>query len=316
MKAIKGTITSVSFQQMVRMLNRKPTQLHEHHSEYGSIEVMSGTFNLVLSRDIRENSHIAAEIAVEIAQKNAGRDVWYLNTYSGEELLTSSFDRAFGGAQLSERSSLPNLRAVDIPMGQWDTSVIAKKIEEDGRDNAPPVLVLNSFEHSELSRGARQRIAMELVRLRQQYRATIIVFSHEMKRDIHPGYSGRGAMGLLATCSERVARLSDKYENQIAQKKLENGDVHEKQTQLTEIEVTPAVVDVDAVTGDVGRGRPTYAGEGAQISVRPERNETMNNVAERHEAPMSRAQRREMERRASKEARKAAVVERWEQAVV
>ena len=251
MKAIERKITSYSWRELVnRPKGPRSMALTERHTDYGSIEVMSDTINIVLSRDIRENSHIAAEIAVDIARKHAGRDVWYLNTYSGEELLESSFNRAFGGAKLSERSSLPNFRAVDIPMGYWSTSSIVTKIEDDGREKAPPVLVLNSFEHSFLTRGGREKIAMELVRIQRLYNATIVIFSHQMKNDLHPGYSGRGAMGLLATCADRVERLTDKYEHLMGQKKVNKGIVHEKQTQIREIEVTPK-------QGDVERGRST-----------------------------------------------------------
>src|SRR5437879_9688483 len=62
-----------------------------HPDDDAGISVMSETFNIVLSRNLRKNTRLAAEIAADIAMYQQDRDVWYLNTYAGVGLLQESF---------------------------------------------------------------------------------------------------------------------------------------------------------------------------------------------------------------------------------
>ncbi len=65
------------------------------------IEVLNDTINLVLSRDIRKNVKIGANIAFNVARENPDLDVWYVNTYAGIAMLKESFTKAL------ERSGMP-----------------------------------------------------------------------------------------------------------------------------------------------------------------------------------------------------------------
>jgi hypothetical protein len=58
------------------------------------IEVLNDTFTLVLSRDVRKNSRIGAEIAFAIAKERPEDDVMYVNTYAGVALMKEAFSKA------------------------------------------------------------------------------------------------------------------------------------------------------------------------------------------------------------------------------
>ena len=58
------------------------------------IEVLNDTFTLVLSRDVRKNAKIAAEMAFAIAKEHTDYDVFYVNTYAGVTLMKEAFTKA------------------------------------------------------------------------------------------------------------------------------------------------------------------------------------------------------------------------------
>src|ERR1051325_8397328 len=74
---------AISMEQLMG-LTRPPRMevLHKWESEQGDIEVMSRGMTVVLSRDVRANVKIAADIAVSVAKKNPDRPVWYVDRKS------------------------------------------------------------------------------------------------------------------------------------------------------------------------------------------------------------------------------------------
>src|SRR5665213_3955268 len=65
------------------------------------VEVLNDTFTLVLSRDVRKNTRIAAEIAFQLAKERPQDDVLYVNTYAGVALMKEAFSKAL------EKSGMP-----------------------------------------------------------------------------------------------------------------------------------------------------------------------------------------------------------------
>ncbi|MFI5201304.1 MAG: hypothetical protein ACHQNE_02840 [Candidatus Kapaibacterium sp.] len=65
------------------------------------VEVLNDTFTLVLSRDVRKNARIAAEMAFQLAKERPQDDVLYVNTYAGVALMKEAFSKAL------EKSGLP-----------------------------------------------------------------------------------------------------------------------------------------------------------------------------------------------------------------
>ncbi len=235
MKAIERTTRTLQLDGLKALPAEKPTQvLCQMRAENSAIEVLSETITIVLSRDVRKNTRLSADIAVAISQQAADRDVWYINTFAGVRLLQESFAHAMGGTPVTQfdEDALPNLRILDFPLGEWKTSEIAEDIEKNGRESAAPVLVLNAFEFAWLTRGGRERVARELIKLREQFDLTIVVFSQEMKRDVEPGLAARGALGILAPCAHTVVRLPDPFEHLMGHKQSEKGTVHEEETRL------------------------------------------------------------------------------------
>ncbi len=340
-------LTLESLFQMPSEPESKPFYTFEDGDD--KIEVLNDTFTLVLSRDIRKNARIAAQMSFAIARENPDLDVWYVNTYAGVALLKEAFakeleksgmalpepapepveerivepepiaepeivsrpklpsinvNRLYSTPSLwrhtedgnfeireellsederewwhrrKEKSDwvspadrhakeeeesketeeenqpsmlLPNFFIHDVPLGTWNTAVLAEDIENRGRqrkDSAtdlttpqpPPiplrsigggvgsVVVMNSFEFASMNRGQRERCVMQLAELRDKLGLTFVIFSHEMKRDLSARIPGRGPLGVVAAKAGSVQRLNDPFEHLIrsrtSERERENG---------------------------------------------------------------------------------------------
>ncbi len=254
------------------------------------IEVLNDTINLVLSRDIRKNVNIGANIAFNIARENPDLDVWYVNTYAGIAMMKEAFAKALEGSGMpvpepvieaeasapealepdededdlegededdwededeyswemedwsegeENTGSLPNLYIHDVPIGTWDTNMLGDDICGRGRLENHPVVVLNSFEFAPLGRSQKDKLVIELVKLREKYGLTFIVFSHKLNWDIEAGLPGRGSLGVLASKSGAVIRLKDPFEHMIhsrrGEKQAGKGIVHETQMRSSKV---------------------------------------------------------------------------------
>lgn len=145
-------------------------------------------------------------------------------------------DEEFG----QEPSILGNLFIHDVPFGTWDTSRLERDIEDRGRAECHTIVVLNSFEFASMGREQKSKLAKELLELRMKLGLSIIVFSHDLKRDLAAGLPCRGPLGIIAANAGSVQRLNDPFENLIRhrkkeeklekrRKKAENGVIHEAQ---------------------------------------------------------------------------------------
>ncbi len=275
------------------------------------VEVLNDTFTLVLSRDVRKNTRIAAEIAFQIAKERPQDDVLYVNTYAGVALMKEAFSKAleksgmpFVGSATTEGTTatemvvetvpdtdataftslvslesleaeadevlteddddsgddewqdpdddsddeehgkepsiLGNLFIHDVPFGTWDIERLERDIEDRGRKKSHTVVVLNSFEFASMSRESKNRMSKDLLELRSKLGLSIVVFSHDQKRDLAAGIPGRGALGIISANAGSVQRLNDPFEHLIRhrkqeatkenlQKQAEKGIVHEAQ---------------------------------------------------------------------------------------
>jgi hypothetical protein len=207
---------------------------------------MSETVTMILSRDLRKNCHLASRIAVDIATHQPERDVWCIHTCGDQTIIEHSIVEAFEGVEpdlLLQQVEAPNLRVVSIPSGQWNALALMADIETNGRDAARPTIVLNSFEFAALTPTSRQKLVVDLIKLYREFNATIVLFSHELKKDLIPGYGGRGPLGYLAPYAGSIIRLSEPAIRQNPPKLAKNASVHEAQTKNTNRSGLERVID-------------------------------------------------------------------------
>ena len=123
--------------------------------------------------------------------------------------------------------TLPNIRLLDVPIGEWSTERVRQEIMEHGIE----IIVWDSFEFSAINRYRREIVAREMLKLREEYNLTVVVFSHEMKRDVQAGIPARGAIGMISAYADSVWRLQTEEEMRKPLKQRRVVDVHEKETQ-------------------------------------------------------------------------------------
>jgi hypothetical protein len=97
----KRRLTYESLMAMPSEPESKAFYTYQHDDD--RVEVLNDTFTLVLSRDIRKNTKIAAEIAFSIAKEHNELDVFYVNTYAGVALMKEAFTEAL------KKSGIPPL---------------------------------------------------------------------------------------------------------------------------------------------------------------------------------------------------------------
>ena len=288
---------------------------YKYSSGEDLIQVHNDSFTIVLSREVRKNARIAAEMALAIAREDEKKDVWYINTYAGINLLKEAFSAVMSKANIpvpepeergeeeakdtseepaevlrkpklrvdtssegnkwvegegedagkwfrlmetaedsaskdfasedsvsADSSSsetevsdkpkyiLPILHVFDVPIGQWSTSAVGGQIREYGKKGNKSVVIINSFEFAPINRSRKEMMARELLELRDSLGLTVVIFSHEMKRDLEAGVPGRGAIGIIAAHAESVWRLKDPFEHLIRSRGSKNVTIHEAQT--------------------------------------------------------------------------------------
>ena len=293
---------------------------YKYSSGEDLIQVHNDSFTIVLSREVRKNARIAAEMALAIAREDERKDVWYINTYAGINLLKEAFSDAMSKANIpmpkpekrseeeakekreepaevlrkaklrvytssegnkwvegegedagkwfrltetSEDSAsenftskdsasadsssseteasdkpkhiLPNLHVFDVPIGQWSTNAVGIQIRDYGKKGNKLVVIINSFEFAPISRSRKEMMARELLELRDSLGLTVVIFSHEMKRDLEAGVPGRGAIGIIAAHAESVWRLKDPFEHLIRSRGSKNDTIHEAQTRVNKL---------------------------------------------------------------------------------
>jgi hypothetical protein len=200
-----------------------PVQVY-HYEDIGddvSIPVHSGAFTIVLSRDVRRNVEVAADLAFRMAHARPAEDVWYINTYASTSLLKELFQKVIAQARIDEPKRyaatpdaglvLPNLRILNVPVGQWDVLALEANIVERARPDAKQVVIINSFEYAPLTKDRKIRMAIDLLKLCDRMSLAFVLFSHEMKYDLQPGLPGRGALGILAPRAETISRMAPLY---------------------------------------------------------------------------------------------------------
>ena len=211
------------------------------------VRVTSGAFTIVLSREIRKNIKIAVTLAVGLAGKHPDKKVLLLNSYAGSDLLKSAFSEAMWRRRekpMTDKSTaesaiqddaangvamdvFPNLRLLDVPIGEWSTERVRQEVTEHGAE----IIIWDSFEFSAINRYRREIVAREMLKLREEYNLTVVVFSHEMKRDVQAGIPARGAIGMLSAYADSVWRLQTEEEKNKPLKQRRVVDVHEKEMQ-------------------------------------------------------------------------------------
>ena len=73
---------------------------YKYSSGEDLIQVHNDSFTIVLSREVRKNARIAAEMALAIAREDEKKDVWYINTYAGINLLKEAFSAVMSKANI------------------------------------------------------------------------------------------------------------------------------------------------------------------------------------------------------------------------
>jgi hypothetical protein len=298
-------------------------QIFNYKSSEMEIPVQTDSFTIVLSRDVRRNTFMAAELAFNAAHGDLTKDVWYVNTYAGVNFLKECFQKLFDtaglelpsppeeeeepdeepappeidqdapppepaydslpphpstfalapgtpappqgtakfladgtlytfgygnlywkfeteedrraqlarqteankqrynepeplpplrGGELDPSHVLPNLRVFHVPIGHWSTLRLLKDIRQFARMGCRQIIIINSFEYAPLTRGRKERMARELVQLCDKFHLSIVIFSHEMKKDVEAGLPGRGPIGIIAAKASTVSRFPDPFE--------------------------------------------------------------------------------------------------------
>ncbi|HEY3874949.1 MAG TPA: hypothetical protein VGM92_05700, partial [Candidatus Kapabacteria bacterium] len=101
----------LTFETLMEMPSEPESQAFYTYTEGDDkIEVLNDTFTLVLSRDVRKNSRIAAEMALAIAKENADHDVFYVNTYAGMALMKEAFSKALDKSGMAPLQPPPSPR--------------------------------------------------------------------------------------------------------------------------------------------------------------------------------------------------------------
>jgi hypothetical protein len=240
------------------------------HKLLGTLNV-SGTnepieqhrMTLAMSRDPRRNALQSAALAMQIAERNQDVSVVYFNTYAGRELMRESFQSVSASPNPSLRegnnldsptkenessplpkegcSQLPNLHILNIPFGEWNLADIIRTLRPNSSEpsalDKPLVIIVNDFELAGFTAWNRRCVARDLIQLKEQTCATVIVFSHEMREELKAGLPGRGALGLIAIKSDAVHRLPSEFDHLIKTRhSSKNEGVHEAQTKVIESE--------------------------------------------------------------------------------
>jgi hypothetical protein len=213
------------------------------------IRVTSGGFTIVLCREIRKNIKVAVSVAVGLAHKYPDKKILLLNSYAGTELLKSAFSKEMWRHRKDDRSmfeaaarkdaengvamdTLPNIRLLDVPMGEWSTEQVRQEVTEHGAE----IIIWDSFEFSAVNRYRREIVAREMLKLREEYNLTVVVFSHEMKRDVKAGIPSRGAIGMISAYADSVWRLETEEEMMKPIKQYRTPTIHEQKTQKNEVD--------------------------------------------------------------------------------
>jgi hypothetical protein len=175
----------------------EPEPLYKMLKGEDLVQVHSHSLNLIIGRDLRQNVRYSCAIALQLA--NEGQRVLYLNSYARPELLRSSF--------LSAEQPIEGviLNISDIPLGEYRGKEVAGAVETGHFD----VLVLNSLEFAGLTRDNRHKVCRELVKLQKAFNITLVIFSHEIKRDLEPGCASKGALGILTPMAVAISKVGD-----------------------------------------------------------------------------------------------------------
>src|ERR1035437_4274448 len=91
----------MSIEKLFGLVDPPPVKsLYSYEGTNGKLDVPSESITMVLSRDVRANVRIGAEMALSIARENPQRDVWYVNTYAGIALMKDAFREALTNAAM------------------------------------------------------------------------------------------------------------------------------------------------------------------------------------------------------------------------
>jgi hypothetical protein len=240
-------LRKVSVCDVVNAPRREHRRLGVLHVNGAEMPIEQRRMVLAMSRDPRRNAMQSARLAMQIARGNSDVSVVYFNSYAGRELMRECFGPENTTPQpppLSEEgeydcTQLENLHIIDVPFGEWDLGEIIQTLRPQSWEpsplDKPLVIILNDFELSGFTAWNRRCVARDLIRLKEQVGATVVVFSHEMREDLEAGMPGRGALGLLAIRSEAVHRMLGEFDHLVkVRKEAETATVHEAQTKDSE----------------------------------------------------------------------------------
>ena len=168
--APKG-IKRLTFADILRRGRTATVRKRLHHYSEGEdlINTQTNTFNIIQSREILKNVHISVRMAHEIAREQPEKDVWYINTYAGDELMNAEVLRETkramsiagphppateaGDSSLEEEDAeeseeesefgmsaeeefmelMPNLFMLEVATGEWNSEALLRDIMDRGR---------------------------------------------------------------------------------------------------------------------------------------------------------------------------------------
>jgi len=132
--------------------------------------------------------------------------VLYVNTYASDPTIRQEINWLLDRNYVALRATMP-LGFVHCPIGTWPEQL--EKIRQLIMYNSFSVLVLNSFEFTTLTQRQKQALTLELIKLKEEFGVTVIVFTQDVRKNMEAGMYGRGPIGMLQTLAQSVVKIED-----------------------------------------------------------------------------------------------------------
>ncbi len=135
--------------------------------------------------------------------------VLYVNSYATLETLRDAAHELLDEKLVELRADMP-FGILNCPIGTWPEQL--EKIRKLIKDNQFTTIVINAFEFIAMSQRQKDAIALELMKWQRELAVTIVIFTQEVRKNMHAGWLGRGPLGKLQAMADSVVVLPDDCE--------------------------------------------------------------------------------------------------------
>ena len=206
MKIAGNGIERLTFADVLRRKRQDPPRIRRrlyHYSEKDDlINVNTNCISYIQSREIEKNVKISVRMAHDIAREQPEKDVWFINTYAGKEMINDLVEREIkrvmslappveaadaeeneSGVEESEfgtsaeeeyaEFSLPNLFMLNVATGSWKSEALVMDIMDRGRP------LPGKKDKNEKKEGDAKSTGNELLVIEERPEVVIIINSFE-----------------------------------------------------------------------------------------------------------------------------------------